>query len=247
VVLAMPKRSLELITQTGPLFCDPTFQRLHATVTPLPIFKMFSCYDRPWWKPLGYAPNGMAMTDMPLRTCLYWGTEGDQPGADPKNQNSLALSSFDDARYAAFWGGLRDPHHLVKFQPSKGPPLFGLAGSPEWTRYSDCVTDRIVVEAQKQLSEVHGFEVPEPYAVASMDWAGDPFGGAGNLWNLFARSEDVVQAMLRPVPSLPVFVCGEAYSRNQGWVEGALETTEKMLQQYFDLKPPAWFKATETP
>jgi hypothetical protein len=42
-------------------------------------------------------------------------------------------------------------------------------------------------------------------------------------------------------------VCGEAYSRNQGWVEGALETTELMLQEHFDLKRPTWFTAMETP
>jgi len=33
------------------------------------------------------------------------------------------------------------------------------------------------------------------------------------------------------VPSLDVYVCGEAYSTAQAWVEGALETAEVVVQR----------------
>jgi hypothetical protein len=38
---------------------------------------------------------------------------------------------------------------------------------------------------------------------------------------------------------LPVFVCGEAYSHQQGWVVGALRTADEMLQRHFKLGAPA--------
>jgi hypothetical protein len=38
---------------------------------------------------------------------------------------------------------------------------------------------------------------------------------------------------------VPVYICGEAYSHQQGWVEGALATTESMLQKHLGLAPPA--------
>ena len=41
--------------------------------------------------------------------------------------------------------------------------------------------------------------------------------------------------MLKPMPDYNVFICGEAYSLDQGWVEGALHTTETVLTQYFKL------------
>lgn len=37
-----------------------------------------------------------------------------------------------------------------------------------------------------------------------------------------------------------MYVCGDCYSTVQGWVEGALNTAEKMLQKHFELAPPAW-------
>ena len=33
---------------------------------------------------------------------------------------------------------------------------------------------------------------------------------------------------------------GEAYSYGQGWVEGALQTADLVLQEHFDMKPPSW-------
>jgi monoamine oxidase len=49
--------------------------------------------------------------------------------------------------------------------------------------------------------------------------------------------------MIKPVPTVPVYVCGEAYSNGQGWVEGALETAELVLQEHFGLGAPAWVPA----
>ena len=54
------------------------------------------------------------------------------------------------------------------------------------------------------------------------------------------RSSEVIPRMINPAPKLPVYICGEAYSNGQGWVEGALETTELVLQGHFGLTAPAW-------
>ncbi len=40
----------------------------------------------------------------------------------------------------------------------------------------------------------------------------------------------------------PVYLCGEAYSRYQGRVEGALATAEDLLQSKFGLPSPSWYK-----
>ena len=46
--------------------------------------------------------------------------------------------------------------------------------------------------------------------------------------------------MTQPVDDFPCFVCGEAFSTNQTWVEGALETAEIVLQKRFGLAAPDW-------
>jgi monoamine oxidase len=241
----MPRRSLELLEQTGPVFENAGAQAMMASLTPIPMFKMYSCYAKPWWKELGYGAQGYAITDMPLRACMYWGTECDQPGGDPGNTNSLLLTTLDDMMASSFWAGLRDPRHGPVFAPRLAaaaltPMLGALPGSPRWREYADGTTDRIVREAQRQLSEVHGIDVPEPYAVASMNWNQDPFGGAADFWKIHARSDAVMERMTQPVEGIPVYVCGDSFSRTQGWVEGALESTELMLQKRFGLPRPSW-------
>jgi hypothetical protein len=47
---------------------------------------------------------------------------------------------------------------------------------------------------------------------------------------------------LQPDPSVPLYVCGEAYSHDQGWVEGALDTSEEVVE-LLGVEPPAWIPA----
>jgi hypothetical protein len=48
------------------------------------------------------------------------------------------------------------------------------------------------------------------------------------------RSPEVKEQILKPA-SAPVYICGEAYSDGQGWVEGALQTADMMLEAWFDV------------
>ncbi|SUX54155.1 flavin monoamine oxidase family protein [Chromobacterium vaccinii] len=47
LILAMPRRSLELLTATSPALQDAKTQALISTVTPRPLFKLFTTYDSP--------------------------------------------------------------------------------------------------------------------------------------------------------------------------------------------------------
>jgi monoamine oxidase len=99
----------------------------------------------------------------------------------------------------------------------------------------------MVEEVDRELREIHDVRyTPPPYAAAYMDWGVDPYGGGVNFWNIHARSPEIIPRMTQPVPEVPVYVCGEAYSNGQGWVEGALETAELVLQNHFGLAPPEW-------
>lgn len=41
----------------------------------------------------------------------------------------------------------------------------------------------------------------------------------------------------KPFGEAALYTCGEAFSRGQGWVEGALQSAEKLLTEEFHLKP----------
>lgn len=51
---------------------------------------------------------------------------------------------------------------------------------------------------------------------------------------------DVQTMLLKPVPTQNIFLVNEAYSPDQGWAEGSLIASEKVLRKYFNLNRPIW-------
>ncbi|MCA9793264.1 MAG: FAD-dependent oxidoreductase, partial [Candidatus Eremiobacteraeota bacterium] len=62
-------------------------------------------------------------------------------------------------------------------------------------------------------------------------WASEYTGGAYHTWNPGSKPWETSQQMLQPLGDAPLFVVGEAYSTTQGWIEGALETSEEVLDK----------------
>ena len=49
-------------------------------------------------------------------------------------------------------------------------------------------------------------------------------------WGVGADSGQISQAIVKPIPEMDLFICGEHFSdKNQQWIEGALETSQKVL------------------
>jgi len=230
VILAMPRRSIELLDPSGPVLADPAFRRLLTTVTPIPLFKAFVAYHQPWWEELGITA-GRSVTDLPLRQVYYW--------ASTPKKSSVLLATYDDTLNVGFWQGLAgDPRRY-------GLELDHLPEGARRRILQSKVDDRwmarkapaaLVDEIHRQLVEMHGVpSAPRPYAAVYHDWIDDPFGGGVNFWNIGVKSWRVIPKMAHPVPTVPVYVCGEAYSDAQGWVEGALRTAELVLTKHLKL------------
>ena len=271
VVLAMPKRSLELLRRDGPVLgpgAERRMNRLIDAVEGFPFGKVFMVYDRPWWEQVGVT-QGRSLTDTPIRQCYYWGVEGRQAGADAAD-TTAAIMAYHDVSSAEFWGGLRGvplgAHDALQGAPGAGsgarrrPPrqprayaprrAAAAAGRPHhgdiarlelenWNTHR--APHEMVVEMHRQLKLLHAMpDAPEPLDAAFMDWTDDPFGGGVHLWNPGYKSWEVRDQMTQPVPDFPCYICGEAYSTTQTWVEGALQTAELVLQQRLGLGAPGW-------
>ncbi len=249
LILAMPRRSLELLEQRGPVF-DPAntdVQALVQSVLPIPLFKLAICYTRAWWEELKPVDTGTGLmstitagksvTDLPIRQCIYW-------KVNPNNGHAVILI-YDDGTDLDYWAGLRDSTATPHLDdPAVVGEEFEL---PAWS--SLAAPKRMVDEVHRQLLEMHGVKdptaVPAPYSAAYRDWGEDPFGGGANFWQVGVQSFDVSKRIVQPKPPYPVYICGEAYSHAQGWVEGALQTAEEMLQQHLGLSVPAWKQSTD--
>ena len=241
LVLALPRRSIELLSPTGCLL-DPGNKEVRAlirSVTGIALFKIFVAYHAPWWEAVGVT-QGQSTTTLPLRQCYYWGVEGRQKGADPTNHNAVLLASYQDVRETAFWRGFEN-------RTAPGQPMYAEqanrfatadAAHGAWRHYQ---APRLMVEeTHRELLELHGVRhAPKPYAATYRDWLEDPYGGGIHFWNVGYSSIDCIPKMVKPMANEPVYVVGEAYSRSQGWVEGALETSELMLAA-LGVSKPGW-------
>jgi monoamine oxidase len=237
VVLAMPRRSLELV-RWDPFAQDGTVRGMVEAVISQAAFKIFLAYPYPWWRPLGLVA-GRSITDMPLRQTFYFQTEGEF-GGDPRNHNSLMMVSYNDLGSVPFWKALEaqtlGPGSHFHGRPNPFAPAGG-----EMPHTPFPITSQMVDTAQALVRQIHNLEfVPEPYSAAYHDWSADPYGAGWHAWKAGTRFWEIMPRIRQPVAGEDVFICGEAYSINQGWVEGALQTAELMLEEHFGLKRPTW-------
>lgn len=240
LILAMPRRSLDLLAPSSPPLQE--IQDLVASVTPRPLFKLFTTYTNPWWRAAGFTgPDGKfvpvqagrSVTDLPVRQTYYWPNDDGSPATDGP---SMLMASYDDGTNIGFWDGFRprrreawqegrevaemdDPYEADDCQAQ--PDL-------EWCRYK--APRRMVKEVARQLGIIHGLSyTPRVRNAAFRDWGDDPFGGGWNSWNIGVQSWDVKKKIVQPFEGRPLYICGEAYSDAQGWVEGALQTADMVL------------------
>jgi Flavin containing amine oxidoreductase len=244
LILAMPRRSLELLDPVGPVL-GPGNAEVHdlvRSVVPIPLFKLAICYSRPWWEEIqpvnpgtglmAKIRSGRSTTDLPIRQCYYW-------KVDPATRHAVVLI-YDDGWDLEYWADLRDsdaPSH-----PDDPDLANDDSTSSLWSRHK--APRRMVLEAHRQLLEMHGITdpsvVPLPYSASYRDWGEDPYGGGANFWPVGVRSYEVSKRIVQPKPPYPVYICGDAYSHAQAWVEGAIETAEDMLQRHLGLTAPVW-------
>jgi monoamine oxidase len=252
LILAMPRRALDLITPDSPQLKQ--IQPLISSVTPRPLFKLFTTYANPWWRICGFTgpdgkfvpvQKGRSVTDLPIRQTYYW---PNSDGTAAVNGRAMLLASYDDGNNIGFWDGLR-PQRSKAWKAGRShaevpDPFIGdddkiVNGKQEtvksnlnqtWDEYQ--APRRMVNEIARQLQQMHGLDyTPLVKSAAFRDWGEDPYGGGWNSWNIGVKSWEVRDQITHPIAGTHLYICGEAYSDSQGWVEGALQTAEIMLGQ----------------
>jgi lysine 2-monooxygenase len=211
VILAMPKAALERIDWAQ--FKKAKVRELLDSVLIQEAVKIFLAYDHAWWKSLGLV-YGRSITDLPLRQTYYFTDPSDD---DPKERISktsgVLMASYSDLESVPFWHGLKNDRDYN--------------GPEEGYR----ATHMMVQEAHRQVMKIHNRpkKVGMPYAAAYHDWGDMPSGGGWHCWKAGYKYKNIMKRIRHPVKGEEVYICGEAYSANQGWAEGALETAEMLL------------------
>jgi lysine 2-monooxygenase len=239
VILAMPRRSIEMLHPDSVPFRIDGFEENLQLVLPQEGFKIFAAYRRPWWLEQRGVQAGRSVTDLPVRQCYYWHTEKGKPSA--------LMASYNDGDSVEFWSGLAREMPQYSPDPAVCPP--GVPIPDQILQLS--ASGALVRELQAQLRELHALpdlpldvpgSVPFPYAAISQNWTKDPFGGGWHFWKIGANAKAAGRYMRQPDPKKRLYVCGEAWSRQQGWVEGALETADALLEENLRIPSASWFQ-----
>jgi len=93
-----------------------------------------------------------------------------------------------------------------------------------WESYSSLGEEYLIRALHKEIKELFGIEPPDPEFVSVHYWK-DGF----HTWKIGEESQKVSEEMLKPFKNKEVYICGEAYSLKQGWIEGALDTCYQLL------------------
>lgn len=254
LILAMPRRSLDLLAPNSPKLQE--IKHLTGSVTPRPLFKLFTTYGSPWWRICGYTnaagqfvpvQSGRSVTDLPVRQTYYWPKSDGKPATGGR---SMLLASYDDGTNIGFWDGLR-PQRAATWLQGRSHPLLAdpFVGDDDqapgsgngvkqglnqtWEQYQ--APRRMVDEVARQLAQMHDLDyTPAVKSAAFRDWGEDPYGGGWNSWNIGVKSWEVRDKIVHPIAGCPLYICGEAYSDAQGWVEGALQTADLMLASFLN-------------
>jgi flavin-dependent amine oxidoreductase len=140
----------------------------------------------------------------------------------------VLLATYADTRAAQYWSGQAQVSPSAVLHETESKVL--LAGPGNLT---DAINRQLgtLLQAKNPL--------PQPLAVGYMDWTADPFGGGWHEWSPGVDVTTAIPYMRQPIANAPVYICGEAYSWFQSWIEGALMSAERLLQDHFQMPWPA--------
>lgn len=118
---------------------------------------------------------------------------------------------------------------MIPIDLKKGILMISYTDGPfaeSWHRlYQTRGVRAVNMKIRRLVKEITGIDIPPPIDTWVFYWKH----GVG-YWGIGADSQDISQKIIQPFPSMDLFVCGEYYSGSfQQWVEGALETSERVV------------------
>lgn len=244
---------------------EQLWNTLQAT-TNQPLLKINLYFDKCWWgsefsgqPAVEYGPN---LSDLPtgsvypfyaideptIAALEYLKLKGKSPIAPgvqakldkirgAKFNRPAALTIYCDYLNINFWKGLQG-----------NGPLFT---SPLQQQCSDEKPQKLFAASEAVVTAATGFfqqmfntnYVPRPTLTSVRIWQGstlfglppdEQFDYGVHQWAVHADDAAVMAYLTEPLPA--IHVCGESYSDDQGWVEGALRSANLVLHQAFGLK-----------
>lgn len=202
VVLAMPAPALRRLAGRVRQLGDHRVQAMLDAVDAWDAAKLYLWFDRPWWREGGFLGMRLTTDLAPRKLFAFDQISGRGP--------SILLAAYTDGRDVEPWKAFTIGERT------------GLAATP-----------MMVDAVMRQLGLVlpSNGEAPAPVGSAFKHWGADPLECGWHYWRAGANSARTMADIVQPNPAHELYVCGEAFSRWQAWVEGALELAATVVER----------------
>ncbi len=198
-------------------------------------------------------------TDLPFRMTYYHGPDSESRIDSSRGLARGMIMAYCDSKHAAYWDSLNDLESKRYVSDALRRELFPDRTESEHlgnTLVHYGVNALFAERIKEQLARFHRrynrdiLDKPEmsPELVLFKNWSHPPYYGGWHSWNIAdhqLRSSEVRAIMRKPFMDDNIHVVGEAFSCDQGWIEGALRTTEAVLCSCFKLSTPEWIDPSE--
>ncbi|KAH9505684.1 hypothetical protein Btru_055495 [Bulinus truncatus] len=210
---SLPKELLQVFLKSGP--GEARVSEAINAVREVNVFRTMLTFSTRWWMDGSAFPALVIYSDLSFSQFYDWGRSN-------VTGHYVMMASYADETRADYLGKLN----------SEGTSLNGSASG------SQKVSREVVDKLLDDLAKVYGIDrryVPEPISATAFFWNSYPFGGGWTVWRAGYHYDDVISTVQRPSFTDDVFYVGADHARGYhvGWVEGALETVDRVIDLYF--------------
>ncbi|MBU1821572.1 MAG: FAD-dependent oxidoreductase [Bacteroidetes bacterium] len=234
VILAVPRNALESLAESSPIIqSNHQFMEAVGSVHNMELSKIGLYFDHRWWhdRSLHHAihiSSGPSFSDLPAGSVYAFACYPENPTEDEKYVGPAALTVYTDFIRGNFW----------KEMQNIGAP-YRTEAFPENPENTTAASAPLVEEVMRQIKTIFGLdpdaEVPAPVLSTYRVWGQGQFGYGYHQYKINVNDQNLYDVVKSPAEN--VYVCNEAWSPEQGWVEGALLATDRVLQKDFALPP----------
>jgi lysine 2-monooxygenase len=220
VILALPQLALEELRENNPSLRNiPVFKKLLHSVVTIPLTKINLFFGERWWYTRFNISNGGSFTDLPIGQVYCY-----DPDDIKHNQGPGVLTMYCDSSRRNFWQDLQEGSPSYKYK--------GANYDSELTASATKASEDVVDEVMNCLRELFDHQdLPQPFEATYQSWGLRDTGDSEHQWGTGIDDRIVRSSLVKVRDGLAI--CGESYSDEQGWVEGALRSAAEVLRECF--------------
>jgi len=116
--------------------------------------------------------------------------------------------------------------YIIPIDKKEGVIMIAYTDSKYANFWKSLPENKVLPELKKNIYETFRININDPIFLKAFYWeTGTAY------WKPFADSKKMSEEIMQPINNVPMFICGENFSQTQGWMEGALETSSKVLKK----------------